>query len=80
MLEQAGGFIQRQVASILRTRTTPRLRWVFDESIMEAARLDLLIREARDRDRAIRGESPEQAAASDTDSDDAPPESQDDLK
>ena len=59
MLEQAGGFIQRQVASILHTRVTPRLRWVYDESISEAARLDQLIREARERDRAISGESEE---------------------
>ena len=53
MLESATGFIQRQVASILSTRVTPRLRFVYDASLEEAARLDLLIREARDRDREI---------------------------
>ncbi len=65
MLDQACGFVQRQVAGILRTRTVPRLSWHFDESIREAARLDRLIREARERDRRIaeeggeRGESEE---------------------
>lgn len=56
MLERAGGFIQRQVAGVLRTRTVPRLRWVYDDSIAEAARMDQVIREARERDRRIRGE------------------------
>lgn len=53
MLERASGFVQRQVASILRTRIVPRLNWSFDPTIREAARIDLLIREARERDRQI---------------------------
>ena len=56
MLEQANGFIQRQVAGILRTRTVPRLSWEFDESIREAARLGQLIQDARERDREIGGD------------------------
>lgn len=56
MLEHATGFVQRQVAGSLRTRTMPRLRWVFDESLANAAEMDRLIREARRRDAAIRGE------------------------
>lgn len=59
MLEQAGGFIQRRVASALKLRNAPRLHWKYDESIAEAARMDLLIREARARDRQIRGDRPE---------------------
>ena len=59
MLEQAGGFIQRRVASVLQLRNAPRLHWRYDESIAEAARMDLLIREARDRDQRIRGDRPE---------------------
>lgn len=63
MLEEAGGFIRRQVASILRTRTVPQLLWKFDDSIREAARLDALIQDARRRDRNI---------SSDPEEDDAP--------
>ena len=53
MLESATGYIQRQVGSVLHTRLTPRLQFIYDESIAEAARLDTLIREARRRDREI---------------------------
>ena len=55
MLERASGFVQRQVASVLRTRTVPRLTWSFDATIREAAHMDLLIKEARERDRQISG-------------------------
>lgn len=58
MLESARGFVQRQVAGILRTRTVPRLRWEFDASIEDAARMDVLIREARERDKALRDQAP----------------------
>lgn len=57
MLESATGFIQRQVASVLKTRVTPRLRFVYDDSLAEAARLDQLIRDARRRDREINPEA-----------------------
>ncbi|MCP3915569.1 MAG: 30S ribosome-binding factor RbfA [bacterium] len=53
LLDHASGYIQRQIASVLRTRTVPHLRWVFDESIAEAARLDRLIADARERDLEI---------------------------
>ena len=53
MLESATGFIQRQVARVLRTRRVPRLRWIYDESIEYAANMDRVIREAIARDRAI---------------------------
>lgn len=54
MLTQAGGFIQRQVARVLSTRTVPHMRWVYDDTVAEAARLDRLIREARARDERLR--------------------------
>lgn len=57
VLEQARGFVQRQVARVLETRTVPRIAWEFDPSVREAARLDALIRQARERDEAIRNES-----------------------
>ena len=53
MLKSAGGFIQRQVARVLETRRVPHMHWVFDGSTEQAADLDRLIREARERDRAI---------------------------
>ena len=57
LMKDAGSFIQRQVARALKTRTTPRLRLEFDDSIAEAARMDQLIKKARDRDRQISGQA-----------------------
>lgn len=53
MLHGASGYIQRQVARVLEMRRIPHLSWVYDDSVEKAADLDLLIREARARDRAI---------------------------
>ncbi|MEY2805764.1 MAG: ribosome-binding factor RbfA [Planctomycetota bacterium] len=53
LLEHASGFIQRQVGSVLSMRRIPRLRWQRDDSLEQAASLDALIKEARQRDRAI---------------------------
>ncbi len=53
MLEHAGGFIQRQVGRVLQLRRVPHLRFIYDDSIAEAARLEDLIRLARARDREI---------------------------
>ena len=53
MLDDAAGYIQRQVARVLDVRTVPRLRWVYDESIVRSAEMDRLIAEARKRDREI---------------------------
>ncbi|MDP6386738.1 MAG: 30S ribosome-binding factor RbfA [Planctomycetota bacterium] len=54
MLEQARGFVQRQVASILHTRTTPTLRWEYDPTIAAAVQMDQIIQDARTRDDQIR--------------------------
>jgi ribosome-binding factor A len=56
MLESAAGFIQRKVARVLNMRRVPHLRWVYDESIEAAARLDDRIRSALERDRMIQAE------------------------
>ena len=56
MLESAAGFIQRKIARVLDLRRVPHLRWVFDESIEAAARLDDRIRSALERDRQIQAE------------------------
>lgn len=61
MLESARGFIQRQVARVLDMRRIPHLTWVYDDSIEKAAELDLLIREARARDRQINPHADETA-------------------
>jgi ribosome-binding factor A len=52
-LEDAAGFVQRQVARVLETRKVPRVSWIFDESIRKAAEMDRTIREALERDRAV---------------------------
>ncbi|MDP6538206.1 MAG: 30S ribosome-binding factor RbfA [Planctomycetota bacterium] len=56
MLADASGFVQRQLGRVLETRTIPRLRFVYDESIARAAQLDELISTARARDLEIRPE------------------------
>jgi ribosome-binding factor A len=61
MLASAAGYIQRQIARVLEMRRIPRLVWVYDDSVEKAADLDLLIREARARDRAINPHADETA-------------------
>lgn len=59
MLESAAGFVQRQIARVLQTRSVPRLSFVFDDSIERAASMDRLISEAIRRDDEIRPEDEE---------------------
>ena len=61
MLESAAGFLQRQIARGLGLRRMPHLRWIYDESIEEAARLEDLIGKALERDKVIAqtGQAPE---------------------
>lgn len=54
MLEDAAGFVQRQVARVLETRTVPHLRFVYDDTVEKAAEIDQLISDARARDEAAR--------------------------
>ena len=61
MLDHAASFVQREVAAILTTRTVPRLRFVFDESIEKAIRMDGLLDEIR-KEREAR-EAPEAPSA-----------------
>ena len=60
-LESATGFVRRQLGRVLRTRTIPKLTWFYDDSIRHAAEMDLKIREALERDRAINPEAHESA-------------------
>ena len=50
MLEGATGFVRRQLGRVLSTRTIPKLKWEFDPSVEEAARISRLIDEARAKD------------------------------
>ncbi len=56
MLEHAARFVQRELGRVLRTRTVPRVRFVFDESIAGAIRVQDII----DRLRAERADREEQ--------------------
>jgi len=64
MLEDATGFIRRQLGRVLRTRRIPRLTWIYDESIEEAARVERAIGEALARDRAVNASAHEELGPS----------------
>ena len=51
ILNQAGGFLRSELSKILNTRTTPRLRFHYDATIENGARLSQAIDAARARDR-----------------------------
>jgi ribosome-binding factor A len=53
MLADAGGFVRKQVARVLKTRRVPALHWIYDDSIERAARMHQTIREALAKDRAV---------------------------
>jgi ribosome-binding factor A len=53
MLESAAGYIQRRVARVLDLRRMPHLRWIYDDSIEHAAKLDQAIHQALQRDAEI---------------------------
>ena len=48
MLNHAARFIQHEVAGVLNTRTVPRVKFEFDESILGALRIDDILRELRE--------------------------------
>ena len=47
MLEHAAPHVQREVAKVLTTRTVPRVRFVYDESIEGSIRVQNIINELR---------------------------------
>jgi ribosome-binding factor A len=61
-LTRAGGFLRGELGRRLALRYAPRLQFVFDESVEEAARLTSLIDRAREHDTAA---GPDTAAGSD---------------
>jgi len=52
-LNNASGFMRSQIAAVSNTRTVPRLRFVYDASIVHGTRMSALIDEAvkKDKDR-----------------------------
>lgn len=57
VLQHAAGFLRSELAKTLNTRTTPKLRFHYDELPERASRLSALIDRAQASDRA--GDSPE---------------------
>ena len=53
MLENAAGFVQKQIGRVLRTRRVPRITWVYDDSIERAADMEKKIHAALEHDREI---------------------------
>ena len=51
-LDDGRGYIQREVARILRTRTTPHLEFEYDPSVEGSVRVSRLLRNALDPDAA----------------------------
>lgn len=53
MLEDASGFVRKQVARVLRMRRLPRLAWIYDDSAEFQEEMERRITEALVRDREI---------------------------
>ena len=53
MLEDATGFVRKQIARVLKTRRVPHLRWEYDDSVERLAAMDDAIANALRRDREI---------------------------
>jgi ribosome-binding factor A len=53
MLENAAGFVQKQIGRVLKTRRVPRISWIYDDSIERAADMQRKIHAALEHDREI---------------------------
>lgn len=51
VLNRAAGFLRSELSKIMRMRHVPELKFVYDRSVAEGARMDALIEAARRRDR-----------------------------
>jgi ribosome-binding factor A len=49
-LRAAAGYLQREVARRLALRHTPRLRFVYDESVAEDDKIERLLREVKEKE------------------------------
>ena len=59
-LTNAAGFLRSQLAKVLTSRTTPKLRFHYDESIETGARMSRAIDDARKRDRELQEPGPDE--------------------
>lgn len=74
-LRHAAGFIRREIASVLHTRSVPTVTFVYDESILGSMRVDAILKQLRENapprpPEAAEGEASEEDAAADPDKDD----------
>lgn len=70
MLKHAAPFVQREVAAVLSTRTTPRVSFVFDDSVEGAVRVQGIIdklRAEREQREALEPDSEQDTAAGESD-------------
>jgi ribosome-binding factor A len=79
MLQDATGFIRKQVARVLEMRRIPRLVWVYDDSVERQANLERTIAEALRHDREINPQAHPEVPAPGPPADDGPAE-EDELK
>jgi ribosome-binding factor A len=79
MLEHASGYVQREAARVLKTRTTPRLSFQFDPSIIGSIEMTQKIDAALREDRVRRG-LPEEEPAEPEVGADAPDGDEDELE
>ena len=57
VLNEASGFLRSQLAKVLRTRATPKLRFHYDNTIESGARMNKAINKALSRDESQRESS-----------------------
>ena len=55
MLEHANGFTRRQMGSVLKTKSIPALKWIYDDTVASAEAMEELIEKTKQRDAEIRG-------------------------
>jgi ribosome-binding factor A len=53
MLEDATGFVRKQVGRVLKTRRVPRLVWIYDDSVEYQEKMEATIRDAIRHDREV---------------------------
>ena len=57
VLNEASGFLRSQLAKVMSTRTTPKLRFHYDDTIESGARMNKAINQALSRDESKRDPS-----------------------
>ncbi len=57
MLEDATGFIRKQVGRVLKTRRIPQLRWIYDDSVEVQEEVERAISSALQHDRDVNPEA-----------------------